>query len=232
MKELTITERTKIKRLPKRAAYDTVTIYSILDEAFICHVGFKIKEQVYIIPTAYGRKDDFLFIHGSQKSRMLNSIKNGEDICISVTLTDGIVLARSAFHHSINYRSVIIFSKGEEIIESAEKTEALKVIIDHIMPGRWEDVREPNKKELKATSVFKFKIDEASAKVRTGPPVDDEEDLRLNVWAGVLPLRVTAEKPVKDSYLGDDVLLPEYLEVKIPKDKGQITNKIQRTIDK
>ncbi len=227
MKELTITERTNIKRLPKRAVYDTGTINSILDEAFICQLGFKIKEQVYVIPTAYGRKDDFLLIHGSQKSRMLNSIKNGEDVCISVTLTDGIVLARSAFHHSVNYRSVIIFSKGEEIIGPGEKTEALKVIIDHIMPGRWEDVRQPNKKELKATSVFKFKIDEASAKIRTGPPIDDEEDLGLDVWAGILPLRVTVEEPVNDTLLSEDILIPDYInDYKIPKYKRQITNKL------
>ena len=186
-------------------------MYSILDEAFICQLGFKIKEQVYIIPTAYGRKDDFLFIHGSQKSRMLSSIKNGENVCISVTLTDGIVLARSAFHHSINYRSVIIFSKGEEIIDAAEKTEALKIILEHIVPGRWEDVREPNKKELKATSVFKFKIDEASAKIRTGPPIDDEEDLGLDVWAGILPLRVTVEEPVNDNLLSEDIVIPNYI---------------------
>jgi len=211
LKNLNITNRTKVNRLPKRAAYDTETIYNILDETFICQVGFKIDGQVYIIPTAFGRKDDHIFIHGSKNSRMLNSIKKGEDVCISVTLADGLVLARSAFHHSINYRSVIIFSIGKENIEPDKKTEALKIILEHIIPGRWNDIRKPNQKELNATSVFSFKIDEASAKIRSGSIIDDKEDLDLNVWAGVLPLEVVPKEPVKDEGLNKSILLPEYI---------------------
>jgi nitroimidazol reductase NimA-like FMN-containing flavoprotein (pyridoxamine 5'-phosphate oxidase superfamily) len=211
LEKLNITNRTKVNRLPKRAVYDKETIHNILDETFICHVGFKIEGRVYIIPTAFGRKDDYIFIHGSKNSRMLNSIKTGEDVCISVILADGLVLARSAFHHSVNYRSVIIFSKGIEIIEPDKKTEALKVILEHIMPGRWDDVRCPNQKELNATSVFSFKLDEASAKIRTGPPIDDEEDLDLNVWAGILPLKVVPNEPVKDEGLNKGILTPDYI---------------------
>ena len=211
MKELKITGRTKVNRLPKRAAYDIETIYKILDDTFTCNIGFKINDQVFIIPTAFGRKGNYLFIHGSKNSRMLNSIKTGEEVCISVVLTDGLVLARSAFHHSVNYRSVIIFSRGNEIIEPDKKTEALKIILDHIIPGRWDDVRNPNQKELHATSVVSFKIDEASAKIRTGPPVDDKEDLDLNVWAGILPLEIVPKDPVKDELLNKKTLIPDYI---------------------
>lgn len=211
MKNLTATRRTKVNRLPKRAAYDKDTIFKILDESFICHVGFKINGQAYIIPTAYGRKDDFIYIHGSKNSRMLKSFESGEDICVSVTLLDGIVLARSAFHHSINYRSVIIFGKPDEIKSQEEKSKALEIITEQIISGRWNDVRKPNEKELNATSVFSLRIDEASAKIRTGPPVDDKEDVNLNVWAGVLPLKIIAEEPVRNPDLRDDITLPDYI---------------------
>ena len=208
MEELKKTNRTKVKRSPKRAVYDIETIYKILDEAFVCHVAFKIDGQVFIIPTAYGRKDNEIFIHGSNKSRMLNSIRAGEDICISVTLIDGIVAARSVFHHSVNYRSVIIFSKGEEILEKDEKLNALKIITEHIIPNRWEEARKPNEKEMQITSVFKFKIDEASAKIRVGPPVDEKEDYNLNVWAGVIPLKTVTENPIRDTLLEENIPLP------------------------
>ncbi len=211
LKELKKTNRTKVNRTPKRAVYDKETIYKILDETFICQIAFKIDEQVFIIPTAYGRKDDKLFIHGSTKSRMLNSIKAGEDICISVTLIDGIVAARSVFHHSINYRSVIIFSKGKEIVDREEKISALKIITEHILPGRWNEARQPNKKEMEITSVFEFEIDEASAKIRTGPPVDEKEDYDLNVWAGVIPLEVKIGEPIKDELIKNDIHLPNYI---------------------
>ena len=208
MEKLKKTNRTKVKRSPKRAVYNKETINKILDETFICHIAFKIDGQVFIIPTAYGRKDDSLFIHGSNKSRMLNSIRSGEDICISVTLIDGIVAARSVFHHSVNYRSVIIFSKGEEILEKDEKLNALKIITEHIIPKRWEEARKPNEKEMQITSVFKFKIDEASAKIRVGPPVDEKEDYNLNVWAGVIPLETIVKEPIADEKLSKDILLP------------------------
>ena len=211
MKKLNITERTKIKRLPKRAFYDTETVYKILDDTFVCQVAFKIDRQVYITPTNFGRKDNQIFIHGSKKSRMLISFESGKDVCISVSLVDGIVLARSAFHHSVNYRSVVIFAKPTKVVNDEEKLDALKTILDHILPGRWEDVRKPNKKELDATSVFSFKIDEASAKIRTGPPVDDKEDLDLNVWAGILPLEIVPKDPVKDELLNKKTLIPDYI---------------------
>lgn len=211
MKKLNITGRTKVKRLPKRAFYDIETIYKILDETFVCQAGFEIDGQVYIIPVNYGRKDNRIFIHGSKKSRMFKSFESGKDICISVSLIDGIVLARSAFHHSVNYRSVIIFANPVKIADENEKREALKIILEHIMPGRWNDARQPNKKELDATSVFSFKIDEASAKIRTGPAVDDEEDLNLNVWAGVLPLKTVPGEPVNNDDLNDGILIPGYL---------------------
>ena len=220
MKNLEITGRTKIKRLPKRASYDLETIYNILDDTFICNIGFRINGHVYIIPTSFGRKDNQIFIHGSKKSRMLKSFESGEDVSISVSLIDGIVLARSAFHHSVNYRSVIIFAKPEKIIIDKEKNDALKTIFDHIMPGRWEDVRKPNKKELDATSVFSFKIHEASAKIRNGPAVDDKEDLDLNFWAGILPLKIYAEEPVKDEMLKDKLFIPEYINAYIRKRNG------------
>ena len=211
MKKLNITGRTNVKRLPKRAFYDIETIYKILDETFVCQAGFEIDGQVYIIPVNYGRKDNRIFIHGSKKSRMFKSFESGKDICISVSLIDGIVLARSAFHHSVNYRSVIIFANPVKIADENEKREALKIILEHIMPGRWNDARQPNKKELDATSVFSFKIDEASAKIRTGPAVDDEEDLNLNVWAGVLPLKTVPGEPVNNDDLNDGILIPGYL---------------------
>ncbi len=211
MEELKKTNRTKVNRVPKRAVYEKETIYKILDETFVCQVAFKIDGQVFIIPTAFGRKDDSIFIHGSNKSRMLNSIKSGEDICIGVTLIDGIVAARSIFHHSINYRSVIIFGEGKEIVDHEEKISALKIITEHILPGRWNDARQPNEKELEITSVFEFKIDEASAKIRTGPPVDEKEDYNLNVWAGVIPLEVKVGEPIKDVEMKKDILLPDYM---------------------
>ena len=211
MKELKKTNRTKVNRTPKRAVYEKETIYKILDETFVCQIAFKIDGQVFIIPTAFGRKDDSIFIHGSNKSRMLNSIKSGEDICIGVTLIDGIVAARSIFHHSINYRSVIIFGKGKEIDEPEDKLKALKIITEHIIPGRWNDARKPNEKELEITSVFEFKIDEASAKIRTGPPVDEKEDYNLNVWAGIIPLKTIAESPIRDQEVRNGILLPDYI---------------------
>jgi nitroimidazol reductase NimA-like FMN-containing flavoprotein (pyridoxamine 5'-phosphate oxidase superfamily) len=227
LKNLKITNRTKIKRLPKRGAYDIDTICKILDDTFICQVGFKINGQVYIIPTNFGRKDNRIYIHGSNKSRMLKSFESGEDICISISIIDGIVLARSAFHHSVNYRSVVIFARPEEITNEEEKNEALKIILEHIMPGRWEDVRKPNKKELEATSVFSFKIDESSGKIRTGPAADDKEDLSLNVWAGVLPLKSIPGEPINNKDLNDNILIPDYLNLFKRKKEKSGDEKIQ-----
>lgn len=211
MKNLNVTEKTKVKRLAKRAVYDFEAISKILDDSFICHLGFVIDVQPFVIPTCFGREDDRIYFHGSVGSRMLKHIKTGPGICITVTNVDGIVLARSAFHHSINYRSVVIFGKAEEIIEPVEKTNALNVITEQIIPGRWNDVREPNEKELKQTSVFSIKISEASAKVREGGPVDENEDMNLNVWAGVLPLKIVPGNPVRDSALKENIYFPDYI---------------------
>lgn len=211
LNKLNATGRTKVNRLPKRASYDTNVIYKILDDAFVCHIAFKINDLVNIIPTIYGRKDETLFIHGSAKSRMLKSFETGEVVCISVTIVDGIVLARSAFHHSINYRSVIIFGRPVKIEAPEEKEKALKVIFSHFIPGRWDDIRKPNKKELDATSVFTFRINEASAKIREGGAIDEKEDMELNVWAGVLPIKSISYEPLRAEDLKKDIGLPEYL---------------------
>ncbi len=209
--KIRVTEKTKIKRLPKRSSYDFKEITKILDDSFVCHIGFSINGQPFVIPTCYGRKNDEIFFHGAKTSRMLGHIKTGSEICITITLLDGIVLARSAFHHSINYRSVVLFGKANELTNPKEKIKALKIITEHIISGRWNDVRKPNEKELNATSVFSLKIDEASAKVREGGPVDDKEDMNLNVWAGVLPLKIISGKPMKDSKLNKNIILPDYI---------------------
>lgn len=211
MKKLEITKRTKVNQLPKRAFYETEVIFKILDEAFVCQIAFDLEGHVNIIPTLYGRKNNMIFIHGSKKSRMLKSFLSGKDICVSVTIVDGLVLARSAFHHSINYRSVIIFGKPEEIIDKKEKTNALETIMERIIHGRWNEIRKPNEKELNMTSVFSLRIDEASAKVRSGPPADDKDDLNLNIWAGVIPFKIITSSPVKDSSLNDGIILPTYI---------------------
>ena len=183
------TERTKLKRLPKRGHFDRETVYGILDEGFICHVGFAPQGQPFVIPTGYARVDDKLYIHGSQASRMLRTLSGGLDACVTVTIIDGLVLARSAFHHSMNYRSVVIFGRAEIIEDREEKSTALVALSEHIVRGRWTDVREPTEEELIQTTVLELPLVEASAKIRTGPPLDDEEDYALPIWAGVIPLR-------------------------------------------
>lgn len=210
MEKFTPTERTQVRRLPKRGAYDRKTVYDILDQAFICHVGFTTERGPVVIPTSYGRKDDKLYIHGSAASRMLRTLSEGVPVCVTVTLVDGIVLARSAFHHSINYRSVVVFGNATVLAEREAKLDALRVISEHIIPGRWNDVRGPNEQELKATTVLELPIEEASAKIRTGPPVDDDEDYALNVWAGVLPMRVSYGDLAPDERLAH-VDVPAYL---------------------
>lgn len=205
------TKRTKLKRIPKRGNFDRETVYKILDEAFICHIGFSVDGQTFVIPTAYGRKGDTLYVHGSAASRMMREMSKGIDVCVTVTLVDGLVLARSAFHHSMNYRSVVIFGNAEIITDEAEKNDALFAFTEHLINGRWDDVRQPNSKELKATTVLRLPINEASAKIRTGDPIDDEEDYDLDVWAGVIPLKINAEKPIDDSLLKDGIDLPDYV---------------------
>lgn len=211
MTSTTLTERTKVKRLPARGAYDRETIYSILDEAFICHVGYVLDGQPYVIPTGYPRIGDDLYIHGSSASRMLRNLTQGVDVCVTVTLIDGLVLARSAFHHSVNYRSVVILGKAELVEDPSEKDKALEAFTNHIIPGRWPEIRWPNELELKATSVLKLPIEEASAKIRVGDPKDDEEDYSMNVWAGVLPLELKPGTPQPDARLAHNTSIPEYV---------------------
>ena len=205
MSILEATERTRVRRLPKRAVYDKAQIYSILDEGFICHLGFVAEGQPYVIPTGYARIEDSIYLHGSAASRMIRTAAEGLDVCVTVTLVDGFVLARSAFHHSMNYRSVVVLGKARLVTERDEKWKALQGFTNHIVPGRWEEARQPNEQELKGTSVLALAIEEASAKVRTGGPIDDEEDYALPVWAGVVPLLTTFGAPVKDERLPESV---------------------------
>jgi nitroimidazol reductase NimA-like FMN-containing flavoprotein (pyridoxamine 5'-phosphate oxidase superfamily) len=204
------TERTKLKRLPKRGHFDRETVYGILDEGFICHVGFAPQGQPFVIPTGYARVDDMLYIHGSQASRMLRTLSGGIDACVTVTIVDGLVLARSAFHHSMNYRSVVIFGRARIVEDREEKMAALVALSEHIVRARWADVREPNEEEFIKTTVLELPLVEASAKIRTGPPLDDEEDYALPIWAGVIPLSLQAGEPINDPRLPDGIEVPEY----------------------
>ncbi len=204
------TERTRLRRMPERASYDTAAVGAILAEGLYCHVGFSVDGQPYVIPTIYAHIEDRLYIHGSAASRMLRTIGESLPVCVTVTLLDGLVLARSAFHHSMNYRSVVILGQATHVTDPAEKQAALKAIVEHIMPERWADVRAPSAQELKATSVIRVPLEEVSAKMRTGPPVDAEEDYRLNCWAGELPLSLIPQPPVVDPQLRADIALPEY----------------------
>jgi nitroimidazol reductase NimA-like FMN-containing flavoprotein (pyridoxamine 5'-phosphate oxidase superfamily) len=208
MKEITATPRTQVRRLPQRAVYDREVVHAILDEGFICHVGFAVDGQPYVIPTGYGRAGDTLYLHGSAASRMLRSLADGVRVCVTVTHLDGLVLARSAYHHSMNYRSVVVLGTAVEVTGETERLEALETISEHIIRGRWRDIRPPNALELKATRVLSLPIEEASAKVRTGPPVDDEEDYDLPYWAGVLPMRLDVGVPIADPRLRAGVGVP------------------------
>lgn len=204
------TERTTLKRLPKRGVYDRKLVYGILDEGLFCHVGFAVDSRPFVIPTGYARVDDQLYVHGSQASRMLRTLAGGIDVCVTVTLLDGLVLARSAFHHSMNYRSVVIFGRATVVEEEQAKLAALFAFSEHVIPGRWDEVREPTEQELRATTVLSLALAEVSAKVRTGPPLDDEEDYALPVWAGVIPLRLVADKPIDDPRLPEGIEPPPY----------------------
>lgn len=205
------TEKNRIKRLPKRGHYDRETIYQILDEALICHVGFVENKQPIVIPINFARMGDEIILHGAKASRLLKHIVAGEPVCIEVTIVDGLVLARSVFHSSVNYRSVVLFGKGRAVESEEEKLAALEAVVEHLIPGRWQEARLPNHKELKATSVVAIKIDEASAKVRIGPPSDDAEDYALPIWAGILPLQDSALTPIPDEVLPKEIPVPGYV---------------------
>lgn len=203
------TTRTRVVREPQRAVYDRDAVNQILDEAFLCHVGFVADGQPYVIPTSYGRDDNVLYIHGSAASRMLRNLDQGVPVCVTVTLLDGLVLARSVFNHSMNYRSVVILGTATLVDDPAEKIAALRALSEHILPRRWDDARQPNEKELKATSVLRIPIEEFSAKVRVGPPMDDEEDYSFPNWAGVIPLEMKVGSPIPDDRCQRE--LPPYL---------------------
>jgi len=211
MSEFQPTARTQVKRLPKRGRYDEETVFQILGKGFVCHVGFSVGGQPYVIPTNYGRSGRTLYLHGSTASRMLKTLSEGLPVCVTVTHVDGLVLARSAFHHSVNYRSVVILGTARLVEEPAEKMEALRIFTEHVMKGRWDEVRQPTEQELKATAVLALPLEEVSAKVRTGGPLDDEADYALPVWAGVLPLETIAKNPEPDPLRKNDPPLPDYL---------------------
>jgi len=203
------TPRTRVVREPDRAVYDREAVNHLLDEGFLCHVGFVVDGQPFVIPTSYGREGDVLYIHGSAASRMLRNLSQGIRVCITVTLLDGLVLARSIFNHSMNYRSVVILGTATLVDDPEEKLKALRVLSEHIIPHRWDDSRQPNEKELKATSALRVPIEEFSAKVRQGPAIDDEPDYSFPTWAGVIPLDATVGTPIRDERC--QLELPEYL---------------------
>jgi len=198
MSQFTPTPRTTLKRLPRRGVFDRAAVHAILDEGLVCHVGFVMDGQPFVIPTIYARIGDRLYVHGSAASRMLRSLAGGVEVCVTVTLVDGLVLARSAFHHSMNYRSVVVLGRATLVEDAAEKRAALEAVVEHVVPGRTAAVREPSEKELLATSVLGLDLVEVSAKVRTGPPIDEEEDLGRGCWAGVLPLSLVTGTPLPD----------------------------------
>jgi nitroimidazol reductase NimA-like FMN-containing flavoprotein (pyridoxamine 5'-phosphate oxidase superfamily) len=200
MSEFKVRKRNKVKRVPLRAQYDEKIVYEILDAGFVGHVGFSMGSQPFVIPMAYGRKENKIFLHGATTSRLMTQVKQGIPVCLTVTHLDGIVLARSAFHHSMNYRSVVVFGRASEVPQK-HKEEALFVISEHILKGRWESSRKPNKKELKATTVLELNIEDASAKIRTGPPKDDKADYQLPIWAGVIPIEQILREPIPDPEL-------------------------------
>lgn len=211
MSNFPVSATNRVKRLPKRGHYDHATVYSIIDEALVCHVAFAVDGIPTVIPTLHARRDDMLLLHGAKTSRLLRHVGAGNPVSVAITLIDGIVLARSVFHSSMNYRSVVIHGSGALLESDSEKTAALEAFAEHIVPGRWSDARRPTKKELKATTVVAIPIDVAAAKVRTGPPLDEEEDYALPIWAGVLPLSLMRGSAIPDPRLDSGVEVPPYV---------------------
>ncbi len=204
------TQRSRLRRLPKRASYERERIHAVIDAALICHVGFIHEGEPAVVPTAIMRVEDAVYIHGSRVSRMMKALASGAPACISVTHLDGLVLARSGFHHSMNYRAVIVYARGEPV-RGDTKHALLDRFVEALVPGRLQDIRPPTRKELNATAVIRFPLSEVSAKLRSGPPVDDEEDYALPIWAGELPLALVPGKPVPDPRLRSDVPVPAYI---------------------
>jgi uncharacterized protein len=204
-------ERTRVQRHPERGVYDRETIAAILDEALISHVGFVVDGQPYVIPMIHARAGDVLYLHGSTASRLVRTLAEGVDVCVTATLLDGIVLARSVYNHSMNYRSAVVLGQARAVEDPEEKLAALETIVEHLVPGRWSDARLPDKKELKATTVLELALDEPSAKIRTGPPKEWDEDLELPIWAGVIPLSVVAGAAETDSSVPNGVPRPPYV---------------------
>jgi uncharacterized protein len=211
MAEFMKTDKNRVRRIPERGHYDRETIYRILDEALICHVGFVENGQPYVIPINFARLGNTIVLHGAKASRLLKHIEAGNPVCVETTIVDGLVLARSVFHHSVNYRSVVLLGRGRPLEDKQEKLAALKAITDHLIPGRWSEARLPNAKEMNSTRVVSIEIDEASAKLRTGPAIDEEEDYVLPVWAGILPLQELTLAPIRDERLTGDIPLPDYV---------------------
>ena len=207
-----VTERTRVIREPQRGVFDRDAIYKILDEGFICHVGFAVDGQPFVIPTMFARIGDAIYFHGSAASRMLRNVSAGIAVCVTVTLVDGLVLARSVFNHSMNYRSVVALGKATLVDAGAEKMEALRGFTEKILPGRWNEARRPNEKELKATSILRLELNEVSAKVRVGPPEDDAEDYALGIWAGVLPMELKSGAPIRDERCDGRIAVPDYIQ--------------------
>jgi nitroimidazol reductase NimA-like FMN-containing flavoprotein (pyridoxamine 5'-phosphate oxidase superfamily) len=203
------TARTKVRRLAKRGIYDKDVVHAILDEGLICHVGFAVEGQPYVIPTLYARSGERLYLHGSAVSRMLNTLAEGVDVCVTVTLVDAYVLARSAFHHSMNYRSVVVLGRAQLVTDPAERMDALRTLTNHIVPNRWEEVREPNELEMRQTAVLTLPLEEVSAKIRVGEPKDDEEDYALPVWGGIVPISTQVGRPIDDSRVRAEAQAPD-----------------------
>jgi uncharacterized protein len=204
------TTRTTVRRHPERGDYDRATIDAILDEALLCHVGFVVEGQPFVIPTIHARDGDILYIHGSPGSRLLRNLKAGVDVCVTVTLLDALVLARSVYNHSMNYRSAVVLGRAQEVTDRDEKLHAMERVVEHVVPGRWADARRPSEGEIKGTTILALGLDEASAKVRSGPPTDDDADLSFPVWAGLVPLELAPRRPVADEGVAEPV--PPYVE--------------------